>query len=77
MSAATAVKKIIADHLGLNESEIKDDSAFWAVGADSLDQIEIAIALEEEFSILIEDADADKADTVGKLVALVERLVAK
>lgn len=79
MSAAReAVVMIIANHLGRNESEIKDGNAFDEdLGADSLDQIGLVMALEQEFEIEISDAEADQADTVGKLVALVERLVAK
>lgn len=75
MSVRDTTLKIIAEHLGLNASEISDDSTLDAdLGADSLDQIEIVVELENEFLIEIEDADLDQADTVGKLVALVERL---
>lgn len=77
MAVRDTTLKIIAEHLGLNASDISDDSTFDAdLGVDSLDQIEIVIALEERFEIMIEDADADQADTAGKLIALVERLVA-
>lgn len=77
MAVRDTTLKIIAEHLGLNASDISDDSTFDAdLGVDSLDQIEIVIALEEIFEVTIEDADADQADTVGKLIALVDRLVA-
>ena len=71
MGTRETVLKIIANNLGLDESDIKDDSTFDEdLGADSLDQIEIVMALEQEFEIEISDADADQA--VGKLIALVE-----
>ena len=76
-SVRDSVLKVIADQLDRGIHEIKDESAFEVLGADSLDQIEIVIALEEEFEIEISDADADQADTVGKLIALVERMVGK
>lgn len=76
MSVRDTVLKTIADHLGLNTAEIKDDSDFESLGADSLDQVEIVMALEERFEIYIDDKDADQADTVGKVIAIVERLVA-
>ena len=78
MGTRETVLKIVANTLGLTESEIKDNESIGEdLGADSLDQIEIVIALEEEFEIEISDADADQADTVGKLIALVERMVGK
>lgn len=73
-----SVLKVVTEQLlFLDASKIEDSNTFADLGADSLDQIEIVIALEEEFEILIEDADVGQADTVGKLIALVERLVAK
>lgn len=73
MGTRETVLKIIANNLGLNESEIKDSNTFGEdLGADSLNQIEIVMSIEEKFGIEIRDEDADKADTVGKLIALVE-----
>ena len=61
------VKKIIAEQLGVNEAEIKAESSFVDdLGADSLDTVELVMALEEEFSIEIPDEDAEKILTVGK-----------
>lgn len=78
MGTRETVLKIVANTLGLTESEIKDNESIGEdLGADSFDQIEIVIALEEEFEVEISDADADQADTVGKLIALVERMVGK
>lgn len=77
MSVRDTALKTIADMLGVNTADITDDSRLDAdLGADSLDQVEIVVALESEFEIEISDADADAADTAGKLIALVERLVA-
>lgn len=60
------VKKIIAEQLGVDEGEISDESHFIDdLGADSLDTVELVMALEEEFGIEIPDEDAEKIQTVG------------
>ena len=60
------VKNIIADQLGVGEEEIKPTASFIEdLGADSLDIVELVMALEEEFGIDIPDEDADKLRTVG------------
>ena len=59
------VKKIVAEQLGVNEAEIKNESSFVDdLGADSLDTVELVMALEEEFDIEISDEDAEKIQTV-------------
>ena len=59
------VKKIIAEQLGVNEAEIKNDSSFVDdLGADSLDTVELVMALEEEFETEIPDEEAEKITTV-------------
>lgn len=59
------VKKIVAEQLGVNESEIKNESRFVDdLGADSLDTVELVMALEEEFEIEIPDEEAEKITTV-------------
>ncbi|MSQ48965.1 MAG: acyl carrier protein [Betaproteobacteria bacterium] len=59
------VKKIIAEQLGVNEAEIKMESSFVDdLGADSLDTVELVMALEEEFETEIPDEDAEKITTV-------------
>ena len=64
-----AVKKIIADQLGVNETEIKNDSSFVDdLGADSLDTVELVMALEEEFETEIPDEEAEKITTVQQAV---------
>lgn len=63
------IKSIIADQLGVEESEIKMESSFVDdLGADSLDIVELIMALEEEFDIEIPDEDAEKIATVGDVV---------
>jgi acyl carrier protein len=59
------VKKIIAEQLGVNDAEIKTESRFIEdLGADSLDTVELVMALEEEFETEIADEDAEKITTV-------------
>ena len=63
------VRKIIAEQLGVNEAEIKTESSFVDdLGADSLDTVELVMALEEEFEIEIPDEEAEKIDTVQKAI---------
>src|ERR1700681_4907944 len=59
------VKKIVAEQLGVNEADIKNDSSFVDdLGADSLDTVELVMALEEEFETEIPDEAAEKITTV-------------
>ena len=61
------VKKIIAEQLGVEEDEVTPEASFVEdLGADSLDTVELVMALEEEFSIEIPDEDGEKILTVGK-----------
>ena len=61
------VKKIIAEQLGVEEDEVTPEASFVEdLGADSLDTVEIVMALEEEFEIEIPDEDAEKILTVAK-----------
>ncbi|MGA1847499.1 acyl carrier protein [Deferribacter abyssi] len=61
----TRVKKIIAEQLNIDESEIKPESSFVDdLGADSLDTVELIMAFEEEFGMEIPDEEAEKIKTV-------------
>jgi acyl carrier protein len=63
------VKKIVAEQLGVNESEVKSESSFVDdLGADSLDTVELVMALEEEFDCEIPDEEAEKITTVKQAV---------
>jgi acyl carrier protein len=65
----TRVKKIIAEQLGVEESQVTNDKAFVAdLGADSLDTVELVMALEDEFSIEIPDEDAEKITNVQQAI---------
>ncbi|MBL8033852.1 MAG: acyl carrier protein [Leptospiraceae bacterium] len=67
------VKKIIAEQLGVDEGEITNESHFIDdLGADSLDTVELVMALEEEFGIEIPDEDAEKIQTVGDVQKYIE-----
>lgn len=73
MAVAEKIKSIIASQLGVNENEIKTESSFVEdLGADSLDTVELVMALEEEFGIEIPDEDAEKMTTVGEAVKYIE-----
>ena len=63
------VRKIIAEQLGVNEAEIKNESSFVDdLGADSLDTVELVMAFEEEFGVEIPDDAAEKITTVGDAI---------
>lgn len=69
MAILNKVKAIISEQLGIDESEITMESSFIEdLGADSLDIVELVMALEEEFEIVIPDEDAEKIGTVGEAV---------
>lgn len=70
------VKNIIIEQLGVTDSSVTDDASFIDdLGADSLDIVELIMALEEEFDIEIPDADAEKVVTVGDVVKYIKENV--
>ena len=63
------LKPIIAEQLGVDESEVKEDASFTEdLNADSLDLVELIMSLEEQFKLQISDEDAEKITTVGEAV---------
>ena len=67
------VRSIIAQQLGADEFEITEDAHFIEdLGADSLDTVELVMALEEEFGIEISDEDAEKIQTVGDVIKYIK-----
>ena len=67
------VKKMVADHLGIEESKVTEEANFMDdLGADSLDTVELVMAFEEEFGSEISDSEAEKIITVGDAIKFIE-----
>ena len=67
------VKKIVAEHLGVEEVKVTDEASFIDdLGADSLDTVELVMAFEEEFGSEISDSEVEKILTVGDAVKFIE-----
>ena len=67
------VKKMVAEHLGVEEEKVSDESNFIDdLGADSLDTVELVMAFEEEFGSEISDNEAEKILTVGDAIKFIE-----
>ena len=70
---SSKVKKIVADHLGIDEAKVNEDSSFIDdLGADSLDTVELVMAFEEAFDVEIPDEKAETILTVGDAIAHLE-----
>jgi len=73
MAVAEKVRSIIAEQLGVKQEEVTDTAKFIDdLGADSLDTVELVMALEEEFGIEIPDEDAEKMTAVGDAIKYIE-----
>lgn len=67
------VKKIVVEHLGVKEDEISNNASFVEdLGADSLDTVELVMALEEEFETEIPDEKAEKITTIQEAIDYIE-----
>lgn len=78
MAVSEKVKEIISEQLGVKKEEIKEESSFIDdLGADSLDTVEVVMALEEEFGIEIPDEDAEKITKVGEAINYIEEKAGK
>jgi acyl carrier protein len=68
------VKKVVIEQLGVDEEQVVASASFSAdLGADSLDTVELVMALEEEFDCEIPDEEAEKITTVGQAVEYIEK----
>ncbi len=75
MANAEKVKEIIVEQLGVDASEVTEEAKFIEdLGADSLDTVELVMALEEEFNVEIPDEEAEKLTTVGEAINYVEKV---
>ena len=71
------IKKIVVENLGVSEDQVTDDAQFAQdLGADSLDQVELVMSLEEEFGAEIRDEEADSLNTVGDAINYIEKRIA-
>ncbi len=78
MSVFDKVKKSIVEQLGVDEDEVTPEASITDdLGADSLDQVELVMALETEFNLDIPDEDAEKIKTVGDAVRYIEEVSEK
>ena len=71
---SSKVKKIVADHLGIDEAKVTEESSFIDdLGADSLDTVELVMAFEEKFGIEIPDDAAETIQTVQDAIDYIEK----
>lgn len=70
---SSRAKSLFVLHLGCNPEKITDEARLeYDLGADSLDMVELSMAFEEEFGIIIPDSEAEKIETVGQAIKYVE-----
>ncbi len=78
MALADDIKAIIAEQLGVKIEEVTENASFVDdLGADSLDTVELVMALEEKFAVEIPDQDAEKMSTVGEAIKYLEEKTKK
>lgn len=78
VAIGTRVRKIVSEQLGVKEQELNDEANFRDdLGADSLDSVELVMALEEEFEIEIPDEEAEKVTTVKETIAYIKDNIEK
>ncbi|RME22758.1 MAG: acyl carrier protein [Candidatus Zixiibacteriota bacterium] len=74
MSVEETVREIIVEQLGVDAAQVTDEAKFVDdLGADSLDTVELVMALEEKFSLEIPDEDAEKITSVGDAIAYIKQ----
>jgi acyl carrier protein len=74
MNVEEKVREIIVEQLGVDAEEVVRDASFVEdLGADSLDTVELVMALEEAFHLEISDEDAEKINTVGHAIEYIEK----
>ena len=73
MDTFERVKNLVVEQLGVNEDQVTPEASFTEdLGADSLDVVELVMAVEEEFDLQIPDEDAEKIQTVADVVAYIK-----
>ena len=76
MALAQEVKALIAENLGIKVSEVTNQARFKEdLGADSLDQVELTMWLEEKFNVEIPDEEAERLTTVGQTIEYLEKAI--
>ena len=76
MDLSEKIKSILSEHLSVDSADLADNTSFDDLNADSLDVVEIIMALEEEFDIEIPDEDAEKIRTVGDVTEYIKERIA-
>ena len=72
MAVFDKIQEIVVEQLGVEKDEVKIETSFENLNADSLDIVELIMALEEEFNLEIPDEDAEKLTTVGAAVEYIK-----
>lgn len=75
MSIESRVKQIVAEQLGVDEADVTANASFIDdLGADSLDIVELIMAMEEEFDVKIEDEEAENIKTVNDAIGFISKI---